>query len=398
MKKIFIAIIILIAAGVILYLGFLLRSKNTAANPQAGNLPNASGSGSANNPPGGTLPDASFSALVVAADGPVLDYFVDEGKNITAINPDGGIARNLYRGEADVLSSSTVGNLIRASFSVDGKKILALFGDQFASQASVFDIEKTVWQPLPAGTQNPAWGPKGAVLAYFADGILSTFDTEAKNPKPKALLKFRDKDANLEWPSADTIFIKEPATALAQSSLWAFSFKNASLAPLIEDRFGLETEWSAGTPLLGTAFTANGNNQGGALSIVDQNGKTLKNLDFLTLPSKCIFYIEPAMTVVSSTGSSSPASAPPTSSTLLLCAVPRDRRPLDLSELPDAYLKKALFTADDIYSIDPMTGDAKALFSDKTKNLDVSALKIFDGVLYFVNRYDKKLYSLPLAQ
>jgi hypothetical protein len=58
----------------------------------------------------------------------------------------------------------------------------------------------------------------------------------------------------------------------------------------------------------------------------------------------------------------------------------------------------ALFTSDDIYKINTATGATDALFSDQTQNLDTSDLKIFNNTLFFINRYDQKLYGLVLAQ
>lgn len=396
MKKILIIAIIVIAAAGILYLGYLFSSRQTpSVNSPAsgGNIPGASFGGNVA-AGGGTLPQASFSPLAIAADMPTFDYFVDAGKNITIIQPDGGIVK-VTGGQT--LSSSTITNLVRASFSADGKKIFAAFGDSSASQASVFDIEKASWQPLPAGAQNFAWAPSGSALAYFSAGTLSTIDIKAKNPKPKSLIRLRDEDATLEWPAPDTIFIKDKASAHWQSSLWAFSIKTATLSPMIEDRLGLDTMWSEGSPTLGIALLGNQNGEGGSLSLVDRNGKTLHNFNFLTLPSKCAFAALPSPAPEAPSSIASSPAAPVSGPQLLVCAVPRDRRPLDLNPLPDAYQKKSLFTSDDFYSINTADGTVKTLFNDTTKNFDASNLKIFGQALYFVNRYDQKLYSLPIG-
>lgn len=404
MKKILLVLIIVLVAAGILYLGFLFRSQNTAPgpNPPGGGIPNVSSSGSGDNGGGnGTLPNPSFSGLATVFSAPVLDYFIDAQNSVIAVTPDGGVVKS-SGDQAVTVSSSTISNLSRARFSADGKKLLVVF----SGGQSIFDIEKGSWQPLPAGAKNPAWGPNGGILAYFANGTLSTLGTEAKNPKPKILTVLRDKDGELEWPSADTIFIKEPPTALAQSSVWAFSLKNSSLVPVIENQLGLDTKWSGDLPAVGILFTAKQNNQGGVFALVDQSGKETKSFSFLTLPSKCVFYESNPVISASSTNTSSSASttksspppaSKPSSQQSLLCAIPRDRRPLDLNPLPDAYLKNALYTSDDIYSIDPADGTLKLVFNDKAKNIDASNLKVFGRTLYFVNRYDKKLYSLPLG-
>lgn len=54
----------------------------------------------------------------------------------------------------------------------------------------------------------------------------------------------------------------------------------------------------------------------------------------------------------------------------------------------------SLFTSDDIYKINLATNAVNPIWSDQTQNMDVSNMKIFNGTLFFVNRYDQKLYGL----
>ena len=82
----------------------------------------------------------------------------------------------------------------------------------------------------------------------------------------------------------------------------------------------------------------------------------------------------------------------------MVCAIPRDKNALDNNSLPDAYLKKALFTSDDFFEINVSTGEFKSVFSDDTKNLDADDVKIFNQSVFFINRYDKKVYSVALPK
>jgi hypothetical protein len=153
---------------------------------------------------------------------------------------------------------------------------------------------------------------------------------------------------------------------------------------------------------------------GGKLSLLNTSGQTLNALTFLTLPSKCVFDIQTqnppqatsAPTTSSSTKSTSkkgsatppPVVTPVISQEYLYCAVPRDTQRLNTSALPDDYLKGALFTSDDFWRIDLATGDTSAVFIDPNQNLDATDLKIFNKTLFFVNRFDKKLYAISLGQ
>jgi hypothetical protein len=66
--------------------------------------------------------------------------------------------------------------------------------------------------------------------------------------------------------------------------------------------------------------------------------------------------------------------------------------------LPDDYYKKAFFTLDDFYSIGLDNGVVTAIFADQNQALDAINPKVFNQILFFVNRYDSKLYAISLKQ
>jgi len=57
----------------------------------------------------------------------------------------------------------------------------------------------------------------------------------------------------------------------------------------------------------------------------------------------------------------------------------------------------ALFTSDDVYKINTATGAEQVLWDDAGQNMDVSDMKFFNNALFFINRYDNKLYGLTFA-
>jgi hypothetical protein len=81
----------------------------------------------------------------------------------------------------------------------------------------------------------------------------------------------------------------------------------------------------------------------------------------------------------------------------LYCAVPRDQDTFGVARLPDEYDQKMLFTADDFYRINTTSGALSTVFSNTNLTLDATDLKIANGILFFVNRYDQKLYAIKLA-
>jgi hypothetical protein len=80
----------------------------------------------------------------------------------------------------------------------------------------------------------------------------------------------------------------------------------------------------------------------------------------------------------------------------LYCAVPRNQQKLGFSTLPDDYLMRALYTSDNFLAINLDTGNTTPVFTDASQTLDATNLKIFNQILFFVNRYDNKLYAISL--
>ncbi len=71
--------------------------------------------------------------------------------------------------------------------------------------------------------------------------------------------------------------------------------------------------------------------------------------------------------------------------------------------LPDDYWKKKIYTADSIYTIPLSSEDQRPLgialplfISSDELTIDADQLEVVGNKLYFINRYDNKLYSLDI--
>ena len=107
------------------------------------------------------------------------------------------------------------------------------------------------------------------------------------------------------------------------------------------------------------------------LSLIDDLGTVKANLDFTTLPEKCLV-----------------------SEPQIYCAIPKSIPAKTV--LPDDYLKKALYFSDLFYQIDITQNSSLEIFEPTDLVIDAINLKLIDGKLLFINRYDNKLYSLEL--
>ena len=421
MKKLLITLIIASVVVILGVGGYYLRSsqesapapvKKTDALP-ATQTP-ATQNASTQNQPVGAI---GGSKLNLVSQNLALDYFVDKGSNVFILQPDSQVMR-ASAGKTELLSATSITGITSASFSFDGKKILVSASDSLlGNRAHIFDVEKKTWSLFPGAVSRLAWSPNSHQLAYTSTngGVTAvyTVDTDNSRAKQVEVIKIHTEDAIIDWPYSPTIFLSEAPNSGWASSLWSLNISQKTLSPLILDRPGLETTWSSSSPAVGIVFSSDSaKGQGGRLQLVDQAGKQLQVFDFLTFPSKCAFYnklVPQAQTSTSSSTistSSSKTAVPapktvisaPKTALMMVCAIPRDKNALDNNALPDAYLKKALFTSDDFFEINVSTGEFKSVFADDTKNLDADGVKIFNQSVFFINRYDKKVYSIALPK
>ncbi len=403
-------ITVILAAILVVVLAILLFGKNysPALSPSGagtGQLPvvgtgnsGGSGTGSGNNGGGSGQTTSSSVALIPpqeAASGtvrfgmisnePTLAYFIDPQNNVTIVEPDGKIAA-ILDGEPAFLSSTAITDIISASFSHDGTNILVNFGDPSAPQTSVFSLGSKTWHPLPPGAISPVWSPVGDKVAYMTmklDGSeqLNVINLSSQNPRPVALATLRLQDVSLFWPAEGEIVIADRPSAYEKGTFIIFNTATGAFSRPLVAQAGMETIWSNTSAPDALVFTSGDGAQGGTLSLWDSSTGNLQPLTLLTLPSKCVFNTETAA-----------------SSSYLdfYCAVPQDPGTFSGAALPDSYDQMSLFTVDTLYKVNASTGALNDIFTPPIP-VDATALRVFNGVLFFINRYDRKLYAVSLA-
>ena len=136
------------------------------------------------------------------------------------------------------------------------------------------------------------------------------------------------------------------------------------------------------TSTAGLLFTTTDNNAD-TLQLVDASGNVEHTLSFVTLPSKCLI-----------TSARPGASSTP----YLFCGVPANQSAFTALQLPDSYNMMQAFTSDQMVQVNLLTGAKDILRDDAAPHVDATDLKVFNGLLFFVNRYDERLYALMLGQ
>jgi hypothetical protein len=436
-RYIYIIIGIIVVAAIAILVLFLIKNNSSGTSPSlntttTGSLPVA---GTQNNPGAGSgttplsLPSSAATTTAsaggqmtvqnfgVLSSAPVADYFVNPQNNIIAIEPTGQVI-SITNGQSTTINTSTINNLISASFSYDGKRILVSYGDPTNPQAGIFNVSSSMWTSLPQGMLSPQWSPaKNYQIAYLVttgNGKLALASINAANLKtsPTTLLTLNADDLTLQWPTQNEFILSDKPTSQSAGSIWGFDSQAGTLMPLVYETPGAEGIWShnAAIPYGLVSFTTPAN-QNNTMQLEAFSGSLpTQPLTFQTLPTKCGFNTEqmPATSIVSTTTSTatttstkskviSPITPQPISSLALYCGVPRSSSGFSSANLPDDYNTTALFTSDDIYKINTATGDVQSLWSDPTQNVDVSDLKFFNNAIFFINRYDQKLYGLTFA-
>lgn len=388
----------IIAVGAFIIYQFVYRGNNNAIpTGQTGSLPSAanqqfpSGSQTAETSTVGAFntsgANTSSSHFGIISNDPALDYFVDAANTVTLIKPDGTI-ESIVNNKTSVISGSAISNIISTAFSYDGKKALVTSRAGTTTQSSIFDLASQTWTRLQDGIQSPVWSPTDYQIAYFVPSnsgseTLTTINIGATTTKPVSVASLAMEDMMLQWPNKNTVVVSDRPSAYTTGSIWLFSVPLKTLSLVAYENLGAESLWDTSSSAL--IFSAESNNAGGQLAFRNTTG-TQKVLSFATLPSKCTF--GPSTTTSSTTNLSG----------LIYCAVPSDQTTFSVARLPDEYDQGVYFTNDDLYSINTGTGSLAKIFSSSAINqsLDATHMETFNNVLFFINRYDQKIYALSL--
>lgn len=329
--------------------------------------------------------DASLpktESVGIIYDNKIKNYFVNSKNEVFVVDDLGKIIK-ITNGKIEIINDSFSGIPRRVIFSVNGEKVLIDFSDLI----SIFDIKNNSWRQLNPDSFGAHLDLNNNVY-YFqkesAGNSIFKLDLSKDNSKPQKLIQLNILDSYLIPKNKDELFIVSKPSSLAYGSVLLFNNNKKDLSLLYEAQ-GIDFSWDSKTQ--NGLFLSSGQlNQGGFLFWVNKN-LTIQQLSFLTLPSKCIFE-----------ENNIPNQTSTNAGLFLICAVPRDQDGLKNRYITDDYLSYELYTEDDIYKIDLNNGRMKVIFDDQTKNFDMDKLQMIDNRIFFINRFDKKLYSIKLNQ
>ncbi|MFA5386470.1 MAG: hypothetical protein WC297_02310 [Candidatus Paceibacterota bacterium] len=275
------------------------------------------------------------------------------------------------------ISGQTINNLQSIKASSDGSKILIKSGSFSSSTFNIFDLSRKVWQPLDLGITAADWSPIEQKIIYLVNTksgnsnlVIKDLATKAKQ-KTTTVMSLAQKDFDLSWIDKDNVLLLPQPSSQTKGEAWIINLKDKS-AKLFSSGDGLMINWQKNKNQ-GIKLAAN--QQKLAMSLIDKNSQET-TLNFYTLPDKCAI-----------------------ADSLLYCAIATSQSlPIGAINLPDDYLKKAVYFNDSIYKIDINgANEPEEIFATSADApIDISRLTKVGNSLIFINRYDNKLYQFAL--
>ncbi len=369
-RIIFILIVVLVLLGI----GYGIY-RFFVASPGATTTPSPAPTPTTTVPPPTPQPTTAAGQLTQVTDEAIFDYWLNPGtKTIYYVGEDGKITR-LSSGKKEVVGTQKIDLLSKLSASPDGAYALLSYGQSPETSFVLFNAGSSTLKALPQGVSAAAFSPDGGRIAFLEDknGGVSLNILDLAHEQVQELTTIQEKDLSLVWVKNTTLLLKTQPSALADSSVWAIDLTKKTIGRLVGPDYGLIVQWSDdGT--LGLKLSTPPRSEI-KLQYVNDAGRVISTFPApLTLPQKCL--IEQSK---------------------IFCAVPAEIPATSL--FPDDYFKKKFYTKDSFYvwregatstatSINPgVPVDARHLSINKNGDL-----------LYFVNRYDRKLYSLNLKK
>lgn len=358
-------------------------------------------------------PNGTASRFGVVVQNPIAAYYITPQNAVLLVQPDGVVAQVVGTNQT-VLSDKKIDGLLRASFSADGQKALVVLGDQNNPETRVFDIATKTWRTLSSDIKAPVWSPNDERIAFLSSNSSTSFSVIAtldlKNAKAQAvpILQIYAQDLVLDWTGKSEVVVSEKSSSYAPGSVWRLDLTTKNMTPLATDLSGALLSWS-GEAQRGALFTATPANRGGNLSIIQSDGRVTSRLMIVTIPTKCTFlseFVTPTTTASSTTSSTTSTKktaktkAPqPKEVFSLVCGFPQNVQDFNLNAEPDAYFEHKFYSEDSLYKIDLGSGVLTNLYPENSSYVfDATQLSIVNNRLFFVSRYDSKLYALDLGK
>jgi len=312
----------------------------------------------------------------------VLDPTIDDQKVKYYLKNNGYVFESDFDGsEQTRLSSNILPNLLKVLWSSNKDKVIAIFDDEGEVKKYFYDYQTGKSTLLNQYIRHIAWSPNEDKVAYqYYNSQTEDNNIGIANPDGSQwtnVFTTRMKNLIVEWPSSSQVSIRTEPSGLAQSVVYTIDLATGDFQKIISETYGLTVLWS---PLGDKLLFSETDNQGKnlKLKIADLAKSTVQELDFVTLPEKCVWSQD---------------------NRTIFCAIPKTIS--NLATLPDDYYKRLISLADDFWVINLDIGEKNQIYipiNEEEMSYDVQQLLLspLEDYLLFINKRDGHLYSLEL--
>ncbi|PIT92721.1 MAG: hypothetical protein COU08_00975 [Candidatus Harrisonbacteria bacterium CG10_big_fil_rev_8_21_14_0_10_42_17] len=302
----------------------------------------------------------------------IADYWIHETTgSIYVLDPNGTLSRVSTReGQTNELYSLALTDVNRIIPSPDQTGALFVYNYPRSTTLSYLDVTTGVRTPLPQRATSADWNPRGDKIAFLdsegGSSILRILGIEDQSIQDA--LTLHQYGLDVSWVTSNTLYFTEKPTSFLPSSLWSYNLSDNTFKTLARNEPGLMIQWSDDGRQGIRYTTAEGVN---GLRLIDSENNVLGSFQVATLPSKCTI-----------------------KGSVFYCAVPKTI-PSDIV-LPDDYFKRKVYFKDSFFIWDSAS-QAPARVVTPEFLVDAEHLEVYRNELYFFNRYDDKLYKIPLS-
>lgn len=320
-----------------------------------------------------SINDDSVISPVISNDAKSISYYTNSGQ-VFQIDLDGSNKKTL--------SSSNMTGIKNVLWSPDKNKSLTEFQDAKGKiRFSYYDFLAKTARILNENIVKASWQNSAKIIYTFFDSKNKVSNLSVSNPdgtewKKLSDLSYAGQKINLVPQSGLISFWNNP-DANYETNLFTLSTIQSNKTLIFKEKFGADFLWNQqGTKILAShSDTKDGHKT--ELALINSQGGEYKPLDMPTFVSKCAWAKD---------GKN------------IFCALPGGIP--DNSILPNDYINQKILTVDTFWKIDTETGKKTRLveLADIKNKFDAQNLLLSadESVLFFVNRYDKKIYRINL--
>jgi hypothetical protein len=235
-----------------------------------------------------------------------------------------------------------------------------------------YSVDRRAWELVGSAVTDMAFSPDGASLLALeergGETSLVRYEPFSAVRRVTTLLRMQAVDLRVQWPAASRVILTSVPSYFTEGSVWVVNLQSNTVARLLS---------GSGVDALGSQLDAR-------LLIFRSESRSKTNAGLYSFAgvlesgySRMLLAAKCAASLTSSA---------------FFCGAPQ-LLPAGSFVFPDDYLKRKVFTHDDLISVSAEAGMLTVPYSSDSY-MDMSSIAHANGAVYFINRLDGKVYKL----